>query len=70
MLLKGFCELLFKVSTTTLSSVGYFTINTRSNRVVVISSVITRIFLALCNAWTVTFQPVSIKTLVNYLHCA
>ncbi len=46
---------------------GYFTINIRSNRVVIISSVITRIFLTLCNAWTATFQPVSIKTLMIYL---
>jgi hypothetical protein len=46
---------------------GYLTINTWSNRVVIISSVITRIFLTLCNAWTVTFQTISIKTLVIYL---
>jgi hypothetical protein len=36
---------------------GYLTINTRSNRVVIISSVITRILLTLCNTGTVTFQP-------------
>jgi hypothetical protein len=44
MLLKGFCELLFKVSTKALGSMGYFTTNTQSNRVVINSSVITRIF--------------------------
>jgi hypothetical protein len=58
MLLKGFCELLFSVSTKALGRMGYFTINTRSNRVVILSSVITKIFLTLCNAWTVTFQPI------------
>ncbi len=61
MLLKGFCELLFQVSTKALGSMGYLTINTQSNRVVIIYSIITRIFLTLCNAWTVTFQPVSIR---------
>jgi hypothetical protein len=49
---------------------GYLTINTQSNRVVIISTVITRIFLTLYNAGTVTFQPVSRKTLVNYLCCS
>jgi hypothetical protein len=47
----------------------YLTINTRSNRVVIISSVITRMFLTLCNTGTVKFQPVLIKTLVNYFYC-
>ncbi len=47
---------------------GYLTFNTRSNRVAIISSVID--ILTLCNTWTVTFQPVSIKTLVIYLCCA
>jgi hypothetical protein len=60
-------DIFFKVSTENLSSMGYLTIYTRSNRVVIIRSVITRIFLMLCNAGTVTFQPFSTKTLViNY----
>jgi hypothetical protein len=42
--MKGFCELLFWVSTRALGSIRYLTINTRSNRVAIISSVITRIF--------------------------
>ncbi len=48
--MKGFCELLCWVSTKALGNIKYLTINTRSNRVVIISSVITRIFLTLCNA--------------------
>jgi hypothetical protein len=46
----------------------YLNFNTRSNRVVIISSIIKRIFLTLCNTGTVTFQPVSIKTLVIYIY--
>jgi uncharacterized membrane protein len=56
------------VSTETLSSLDYLTFNTRSNRVAIISSVITKIFLTLCNTETVTFQPVSIKTLMIYIY--
>jgi hypothetical protein len=61
--MKGFCELLCWVSTRALGNMRYLTINTRSNRVVIISSVITRIFKSV-QFWTVTFQPISIKTLV------
>ncbi len=43
--MKGFCGLLFWESTKALVNMGYLTINTQSNRVVIISSVITRIFL-------------------------
>ncbi len=42
--MKGFCELLCWVSKRALGNMRYLTINTRSNRVVIISSVITRIF--------------------------
>jgi hypothetical protein len=49
---------------------GYLTFNTRSNGVVIISSVATKIFLSMCNTGTVTFQPISIKTIVNYFFCA
>ncbi len=48
MLLKGFCGLLFEVSTKALGSMGYLTIITRSNRVVIVSSVTTRIFFEFC----------------------
>jgi hypothetical protein len=41
---KGLCGLLFQVSTEAVSSMGYLTFNTRSNRVVIISSVIRKIF--------------------------
>ncbi len=62
--MKGFCELLCWVSTKALSNIRCLTMNTRSNRVVIISSVITRIFFNSVQCWTVTFQPISIKTLV------
>jgi hypothetical protein len=42
--MKGFYVLLSWVSTKALVGIRYLTINTRSNRVVIISSVITRIF--------------------------
>ncbi len=42
--MKAFCELLSWVSTKALVSIRYLNIITRSNRVVIISSVITRIF--------------------------
>jgi hypothetical protein len=42
--MKGFCELLSWVSTLALVSIRYLIINTQSNRVVIISSLITRIF--------------------------
>jgi hypothetical protein len=42
--MKGFCELLCWVSTRALGNKGYLTINTRSNRVVFMCSLITRIF--------------------------
>jgi hypothetical protein len=48
--MKDFCELCSWVSTKALVNIRYLTINTQSNRVVIISSVITRIFLTLCNA--------------------
>jgi hypothetical protein len=48
--IKGFCELLCRVNIKALGNMQYLTINTRSNRVVIISSVITRIFLTLCNS--------------------
>jgi hypothetical protein len=44
------CELLSRVSTKALVNIRYLTINTQSNRVAIVSSVITRIFLTLCNA--------------------
>jgi hypothetical protein len=42
--MKGLCELLRWVSTKGLVTIRYLTINTQSNRVVIISSVITKIF--------------------------
>jgi hypothetical protein len=64
-------RLLFEVSTKALGSMGYLTIITRSNRVVIVSSVITRIFFIYSgqclNGHISTF---SIKTLVIYLCCA
>jgi hypothetical protein len=68
--MKGFCELFSWVSTKAHVGMRCLIINTQANRVVIISSVITRIFLTLFNAWAVTFQPISIKTLVIYLYCA
>jgi hypothetical protein len=56
------------VNTETLSSLDYLTFNTRSNRVAVISSIITKTFLTLCNTGTVMFQPGSVKTLVIYIY--
>ncbi len=64
---KSFCELLCWVSTKALGNMRYLTVNTRSNRVAIISSVITRIFFNSVQFWMVTFQPISIKTLVIYL---
>jgi hypothetical protein len=52
-----------------LVGIRCLTINTQSNRVVIVSSIITRISLTLCKYWTVTFQPISIKTLMIYLFC-
>ncbi len=69
-LAQGLCGLLVQVSTETLSGLDCLTFHTRSNRVAIISSVITRIFLTLCNTGTVTFQPVSIKTIMIYIYCA
>jgi hypothetical protein len=48
---------------------GYLTFNTRSDRVVIISSIITRIFLTLCNTGTVTFQPVNKDTCDLFILC-
>jgi hypothetical protein len=42
--MKGFCELLFWVSTKALGNMRYLTFNTWSNRVLIISSIITKIF--------------------------
>jgi hypothetical protein len=67
--MKGFYELLSWLGNEALVGIKCLTINTRANRVVVVSSVITRIFLTLCKCWTVTFQPISIKTLVICLCC-
>jgi hypothetical protein len=49
---------------------GYLTFNTRSNRVVIIIFRNHKDILTLCNTGTVTFQPASIKILVNYLFYA
>jgi hypothetical protein len=56
--MKGFCKLLGWVSTKALGNIRYLTINTRSNKVAIISSVITRIFFNSVQCWTVTFQPI------------
>jgi hypothetical protein len=56
--MKGFCELLSWVSTMALIGMRCLINNTWANRVAIVSSVITKIFLTLCNAWTVTFKPV------------
>jgi hypothetical protein len=58
---KGFYQLLSWVSTKALGNIRYLTINTRSNRVAIISSVITRIIFNSVQCWTVTFQPTSNK---------
>ncbi len=47
--MKGLRELLSCVSKKTLIGIRCLTINTRANMVVIVSSVITRIFLTLCN---------------------
>ncbi len=48
--MKGFYELLSWVSTKALVDKQCFIFNTQSNRVAIVSSVIARIFLNLCNA--------------------
>ncbi len=67
--MKGFWELLCWVSTKALGNKRYLTNNTRSNRVVIISSVITRIVFNSVQFWMVTFKPFSKKTLMIYLCC-
>jgi hypothetical protein len=47
-----------------LASIRCLTINIRANRVAIVYSVITRLFLTLCKCWAVTFQPMQIKTLM------
>jgi hypothetical protein len=47
--MKGFYEAPSWVSKKALVGIRCLTINTRANRVVIVSSVITRIFLTLCN---------------------
>jgi Ca2+/Na+ antiporter len=49
---------------------GYLTIYTRSNRVVIISSVITRIFFNSVQCLDGHLSTYSINTLVIYLCCA
>jgi hypothetical protein len=48
--MKGFCELLSWVSTKALVGMRSLNINTQGNRVAIVSSIITKIFLTLCNA--------------------
>jgi hypothetical protein len=53
--MTGFCELLSWVSTKTLVGMQCLTINIRANRVVIVSFIITRIFLTLCKTWVIVY---------------